>query len=124
MEEDIKILEKKLKEWEPYKNIKWATEIERQIGLENQAIQNLIARYKELEEENIHWKGQYHLLSRKIDVIPKSKVQEKIEWLEEISDNGMNAVRFAATYEDEIERKERQKCISRMIEILQELIED
>lgn len=34
---------------------------------------------KQLEEENIHWKAQYHLLSRKIDVIPKSKVKEKIE---------------------------------------------
>lgn len=34
---------------------------------------------KQLEEENIYWKAQYHLLSRKIDVIPKSKVKEKIE---------------------------------------------
>ena len=44
------------------------------------AIENLINRNKELEEENIHWKGQYHLLSRKINVIPKSKVEEKYKW--------------------------------------------
>ena len=50
------------------------------------AINNLLsereqdkARIKELEEENLHWRGRYHLLSRKIDVIPKQKVKDKIE---------------------------------------------
>lgn len=42
-------------------------------------LETLIAENKELKEENLHWKGQYHLLSRKIDVIPKSKVEEKLE---------------------------------------------
>ena len=52
------------------------------------------------------------------------KINKKIEWLKQISDNGINAVRFAASYEDEIERKERQKNISTMINILEELKEE
>ena len=51
MEEDIKILEKKLKQWEPYKNIKFPTSIEREISKENRAIENLINKYKEQEEQ-------------------------------------------------------------------------
>ena len=43
------------------------------------AIETLIAENKELKEENLHWKGQYHLLSRKIDVIQKSKVVEELK---------------------------------------------
>ena len=35
--------------------------------------------YKKLEKEVLHWKGQYHLLSRKIDVIPTSVIEKKIE---------------------------------------------
>ena len=35
--------------------------------------------YKMLEKEVLHWKGQYHLLSRKIDVIPTSVIEKKIE---------------------------------------------
>ena len=50
MEEDIKLLEKKLKQWEPYKNIKFPTPIEREISKENQAIENLINKYKEQEK--------------------------------------------------------------------------
>ena len=50
MEEDIKILEKKLKQWEPYKNIKFPTPIEREISKENRAIENLINKYKEQEK--------------------------------------------------------------------------
>lgn len=49
MEEDIKILEKKLKQWEPYKNIKFPTPIEREISKENRAIENLITDLKELK---------------------------------------------------------------------------
>ena len=37
------------------------------------------ARIKELEEENLHWRGSYHLLSRKIDVIPRQKVKEILD---------------------------------------------
>lgn len=37
---------------------------------------------KELETEVVHWKGKYHLLSRKIDVVAKDKIKEKIKELE------------------------------------------
>lgn len=85
MEEDIKILESYIEKInEGY--CKDCNELCNMYGVPAEppiriaeAIQNLIARYKELEEENIHWKGQYHLLSRKIDVIPKSEVKEKIK---------------------------------------------
>ena len=81
-------------------------------------IENLIKRNKELEEN-------YDKLSKHFieNHIPKSKVREKIEWLKTISDNGANAVRFAMTYEDEIERKQKQKDINTMISILEELQE-
>lgn len=90
-----------------------------------QSIENLIARYKELEKQMgkdldvVYIKGVYDERDKW-----KSKVKEKIEWLEEISDNGINAVRFAGAYEDEIKRIERQKNISTMIGILQELLEE
>lgn len=39
--------------------------------------------YKKLEKEVLHWKGQYHLLSRKIDVIPTSVIQNKLSEIDE-----------------------------------------
>lgn len=52
IEEDIKILEEKLKQWEPYKNIKFPTEIEKEIAKENNAIENILADRERLEKEN------------------------------------------------------------------------
>lgn len=49
MEEDIKILEEKLKQWEPYKNIRFKTEIELELQKENQAIEHLLKKYKKKE---------------------------------------------------------------------------
>ena len=74
-------------------------------------LRNLVTRYKELEEENIHWKGQYHLLSRKIDVIPKSKVKEKIEEIKKLMLK-------------ENESIEQFYKLKYCYEILQELLED
>lgn len=51
MEEDIKILEEKIKEWEPYKNIDFPTETGKLIQKENQAIENLIKGYRKLEDK-------------------------------------------------------------------------
>lgn len=56
--------------------------------------------------------------------INKDKIKRKIDELKEIADNGANAVRFAMTHDDEIERIQKQKDISTMINILQELLED
>ena len=39
--------------------------------------------YKKLKKEVLHWKGQYHLLSRKIDVIPTSVIQNKLSEIDE-----------------------------------------
>lgn len=62
-------------------------------------------RIKELEKENLHWKGQYHLLSRKIDVIPKSLVKEKIKELTETKGD-------FATY---IATSERKKVLQELL---------
>ena len=51
MEEDMKILEEKIKEWDPYKNIDFPTETGKLIQKENQALENLIKGYRELERE-------------------------------------------------------------------------
>ena len=83
MEEDIKILEEKLKQWEPYKNIKFKTDIELEIQKENRAIENLINRNKELEEDNYNLKT--HIYNPKVvelNYIPKSKIKEKIKELQ------------------------------------------
>ena len=77
----------------------------------------------ELEEE------EFHALNSAITALKerqadKDRIKEKIEWLREISDNGINAVRFAATHDDEIERMQKQKDISTMIGILQELLRE
>lgn len=50
MEEDIELLEEKLKQWEPYKNIKFKTRIEKEIARENQAIENVLERLRFLEK--------------------------------------------------------------------------
>ena len=76
-------------------------------------VSNLIAENKELKEENLHWKGQYHLLSRKIDVIPKSKVEELIEELEKFTDG----------YNEEGEPEPNLFVIEK-IELLQELLDE
>jgi hypothetical protein len=84
MEENIKILEEKLKQWEPYKDIRFKTDIELELQMENRAIENLIKGYRELEEENKKWEewaenAEYDM---SVDYIPKSKIKEKIEELE------------------------------------------
>lgn len=94
--------------------------------IDSEPLENLIKRNKDLEEENKKAKEISCTIMKDFiekDVIPKSKVREKIEWLKTISDNGANAVRFAMTYEDEIERKQKQKDINTMISILEELQE-
>lgn len=52
IDEDIKIVEEKIKQWEPYKNIKFSTEIEKELARENQAIENLLSRLKTAERMN------------------------------------------------------------------------
>lgn len=84
MEEDIKILEEKLKQWEPYRNVKFTTEIEKEIARENRAIENLINRNKELES---YYQCERNLLD---NYIPKSKIEEIIKQVNE--SNGFSPV--------------------------------
>ena len=80
MEEDLKILESIVKVHNDFlKGCNKEIISEKEI----QALENLLTRYKQLEKENIHWRVQYHLLSRKINVIQVSKVKEKIEEIEQ-----------------------------------------
>ena len=117
MEEDIKILEDFLN----YKNK--VNENYHLIAISHkrlcEAIEHLIARNKELEEENLHWKGQYHLLSRKIDVIPKSKIKEKIEELKEDEKNKIYSLNPDTKEVAHININHKEE-----IEVLQELLED
>lgn len=72
---------------------------------------------KEIEElKEVKW---YYEISR----VPKDKIKAEIEELKLIADNGANAVRFAMTHDDEVERIQKQKDISAMIDFLQSLLE-
>lgn len=110
MEEDIKILEEYLEIFDvsrTYHNEEYEDKIKK-------AIENLIARNKELESEIQHKNDQMLLQDREIDrhYIPKSKIKEKIEELEnsEPSDDDYNF--------------EAQNDIHSKIDILQELLEE
>ncbi len=46
-------------------------------------MQVIKARIKELEEENLHWRGQYYLVTRKIGVLPKQKIKDAIKKIAE-----------------------------------------
>lgn len=155
MEEDIKILEKLIKEFDEFEK-RQHINIYMLTKREKQAIEHLIARnkeltdkgielatnidaletdLKELKEKNKELESELYcannIISDQIDLlrdsIPKSKVrdkiEEKIEYLKQIIDNGANGVRFANSKEEEIERTERQKNISTMIDILQQILE-
>lgn len=52
IEEDIKILEKKINDWEPYKNINFHTSIEKEISIENEALEHILSDYKRVLKEN------------------------------------------------------------------------
>lgn len=49
--------------------------------VEKENYDKLVKRIKELEEENLHWRGQYLIALDEIGMIPKQKVKDKIEGL-------------------------------------------
>ena len=55
------------------------------------AIDTVLAYISELEEDNIHWRGKYHLLSRKPDITIKIliKIQELEKQLQEYEESDM-----------------------------------
>lgn len=79
MEEDIKILEEYIKHDTDLVNLP-----EYDAKIVYKAIENLIARYKELEEENEQLEAIKNEAIRRynFESIPKSKVKEKIEELD------------------------------------------
>ena len=116
LEEDIEILENYIREWND-------TDVE-------QALQNLIARYKELEDKNktletllqgnlyqmyLYYKelaGRYQANS-----ISKDKVKEKIEELEELVKD------FEEYWSKDPRKFKKEKCIDYYkLEALQELL--
>ena len=79
---------------------------------------------EELKEKNKQVKFLYDDACKcLLNTIDKDKIKAKIEELKLIADNGANAVRFAMTHDDEVERIQKQKDISAMIDILQSLLE-
>ena len=125
MEEDIKILEEflDLARTRDYKGNLTGSFDEFELEVEEKeykAIENLITRYKQLEEENKSKQKAYddcyceYKHYKQFDSIPKSKVKEKIEELnkEELKyDNDLRIYTLRNTFEF-------QK------EVLQELLED
>lgn len=97
---------------------------------ELEAIQGLLELYnKEKEKNKLLIQNKFREIADKNSYIKemyisKDKIREEIEHLEKIADNGINAVRFAASEEDEIKRIQKQKDIGAMIDILQELLEE
>ena len=69
-----------------------------------------------LMEENLHWRGQYHLLSRKINVIPVKKVKDVLQ-------KNKNEL-FSTTYVDPIQYKPFEMQVERINKIEKELLED
>lgn len=120
MEEDIKILEELLKPInEKIIGNNYSVLKQYRITMkERQAIENLIARYKEVKERECIYKStsscvkglSFETLNRLNDSIPKSKIQEKIEeLLKEYKDNYTNRAKYKVSY---------------AIKILQELLEE
>ena len=118
MEEDIKILENYIREWND-------TDVA-------QALQNLIARYKELEDKNKTLETllqgnlyQMYLYYRELagryqaNSISKDKVKEKIEELEEYVKD------FEEYWSKDTRKFKKEKCVDYYkLEALQELLRE
>ena len=92
MEEDIKILEEYIKHDTDLVNLP-----EYDAKIVYKAIENLIARYKELEEENEQLEAIKDEAIRRynFESIPKSLVKEKIEKLKEKGESDLRTYGFA-----------------------------
>ena len=117
--EDIKVLESFIKQLEEYED-------EQEL---KQAIENLIKKYKELEEHmqkfytaELFTAKQVKLIEE--DYIPKSKVREKIEKLQnEIKENRSIASRTADRVEARILNDQINE-LYKAIKILEELLQE
>ena len=118
--------------------LKWYFEESTGLDIEKQTrtVLNLIEKQQkeieELKEKNkkytIHFTDKQYSdaikLAQSVAIsMFEDKIKAIIEELKLIADNGANAVRFAMTHDDEVERIQKQKDISAMIDILQSLLE-
>ena len=98
-------------------------QIKLKLQEKNIPIETLLAEFERLEDleddlTTVYLNGVYDG-EKKVE----NKIKAKIEELKLIADNGANAVRFAMTHDDEVERIQKQKDIRTMVDILQSLLE-
>lgn len=84
--------------------------------VEKKYFDKLVERIKELEEENLHWRGQYLIALDEIGMIPKQKVKDVLQ-------NNRNEL-FSTTYIDDKQYKPYTMQIDRINKIENELLED
>lgn len=67
----------------------------------------------------------YQELENSIPIsVIENTIKERIEWCIKASNSGLNAIQYACSKKDEIERIERQQNISTMISILKEILQE
>lgn len=136
LEEAIKLLEQKIKEWEPYKKIEFTTSIEKQISKENKAIETVLQALIRSNNENESQK--YLIQEREQEIIELNQkcILEKVakEEIEKLLENSIpkeeieekiNYYKGAVNNEDY--KKLYNSCIADteiIIEFLQELLEE
>lgn len=130
MEEDIEILEEmKNALWEYFEDFKIDKDTSSTMKkiyeirkAQVQAIENLINRVKELEEEKQQVLDDYQDLGKDLayNFIPKSKIREKIEELEE--ENNETYTKFLESDRGNETLSTKGKMLQGAIQVLQELL--
>lgn len=105
IEEDIKILEKKINDWEPYKNINFHTSIEKEISKENEAIEHILSDYKRVLKEN----EELTISNKEIDKECGRLEKKEIELINE-NEHYKDLIYALKTYYD-ITEEDLEKCM-------------
>lgn len=126
IEEDIKILEKKIEDYKPYKNIEYCSHAGQILQEEYKALEHILSDYKRVLKENEELKNQEEtarkvnelLVERYSTSIPVQKVKDKIEELNQYYKKEI----YPSLYQwADITITEHY---DEMIELLQELLEE
>lgn len=92
IEEDIKKVKELNSLLKFFKTHGWIPDLSREINTNGtiEAIEHILAereqdkkRIKQLEENNLHWRGQYLIALDEIGMIPKQKVIDRINYCDE-----------------------------------------
>ncbi len=75
IEEDIKILERRINNWQPYKNIRFATSAGEEIKKENKAIEHILLDYKRVLKENEELKISNKEIDKECSRLEKKEVE-------------------------------------------------